>query len=95
MPIKQNDDRENGMKEKLKEVFEGLVSQDILDCMVTKFDEIANVNIMQLGVDSLAVMKIVFRLEDILDIEVDYEEFKIQWIETPQLVLDILERGNI
>lgn len=83
------------MNYKLHDVFIGIVSDEILECIIDEFEEVADFNILQLGVDSLAIMKILFRLEDILNIEVDYENFDIKQISTPRLIREIIDNGKI
>lgn len=83
------------MNYKLHDVFIGIVSDEILECIIDEFEEVADFSILQLGVDSLAIMKIIFRLEDILNIEVDYENFDIKQISTPRLIREIIVNGKL
>lgn len=74
----------------LSKIFNGLVSSETESTIVNKFETIADINILELGVDSLAIMELVFRMEEYAGIEIDYDNFKIEEIETPRLILNML-----
>jgi len=78
------------MKNKLYKVFNGIISQESMNLIINDFKEVADTDIQDLGVDSLAIMELLFRIEELLQIEIDYESFKIEQIKTPRLILDML-----
>lgn len=82
------------MKE-LERIFKGLVSEETLKNIVGNYEKYADVNIKELGVDSLAIMELVFRIEDIYNIEFDYEKFDIADIGTPQKVVSLIHKEEI
>lgn len=78
------------MNNKLYKIFNGLVSDDTLNSIINDFEKIADIDIMELGVDSLAIMELVFRIEELIETEIDYENFKIDEIRTPRRILSML-----
>lgn len=74
----------------LEGIFSGLVAPESLQQITCHFDEIADTHIRELGVDSLAVMELVLRIEETLDIAIDYETFSVDQVATPRLILNML-----
>lgn len=68
------------------DVFRNLISDEVLVKMEYDFDSIADTNILELGLDSLAIMEIVIRIEEIYKVEIDYDMFEIEYIETPRKI---------
>ena len=68
------------------DIFRNLVSDEVLLMLENEFDKIADTNILELGIDSLATMEIVIRIEEIYNIEIDYDAFEVEYIETPRKI---------
>lgn len=83
------------MNDKITEIFIGLVPAESLDKIVNQFEEVADVHIKQLGVDSLAIMELVLRIEETLNISIDYETFTIEQVATPRLIMNMLNCESI
>lgn len=67
-------------------LLDGLIDETLVEDIEQHMDE----SIASLGVDSLEVMQIVLRIEDILNIEIDYDEFDIASLETPNKIVELL-----
>lgn len=78
------------MNHKLEEIFSGLVPTETLRQITCNFEDIADMHIKQLGVDSLAIMELVLRIEETLDVNIDYETFSVDEVATPRLILNML-----
>ncbi|WP_340024225.1 acyl carrier protein [Paenibacillus sp. FSL K6-1096] len=78
------------MNHKLEEIFSGLVSPETLRQISCNFEDIADIHIKQLGVDSLAIMELVLRIEETMDVNIDYETFSVDEVATPRLILNML-----
>ncbi|GEM_PF-4837280 len=77
------------MNEKLGAVLEGLVDSAILQ---QGFEgELLDVPLGNLGVDSLASMVILDRLEDDFGVEIDYDSFSLRDIATARHIAALLE----
>lgn len=85
------------MKDKITEIFKGLVPTESLDKIANHFEEIADIPIKQLGVDSLAIMELVLRIEETMDISIDYETFSIEQVASPRRILNMMccEKNNL
>ena len=77
---------------KLREIFDGLVDETMLKKITNHFDDVADAKLAELGVDSLVVMEIVVRIEDLYDIEIDYDEFEVELIETPRKIIEFIDK---
>lgn len=78
------------MNEKIFNIFNGLVPKKTLDIILNDFESVAEINILELGVDSLAIMEVVFRIEECIGHEFDYDNFSIEQIQTLRLILNII-----
>lgn len=75
----------------LGKLFENLVDDDIVKAINDEFEKVADIKLSELGVDSLMVMEIVVRMEDMFNIEIDYDEFELKDIETPRKIREYIE----
>lgn len=80
------------MNTEVVEVLRGLVSDSILDLVKNDFDEIADTDVLELGVDSIAIMEIVIRIEEICKTTIDYEKFEIDDIKTPSKIKRLISK---
>lgn len=78
--------------EDIVNIFRNLVSEKVLEKIENDFELIIDTNILELGVDSLAVMEIVIRIEEMYKVEIDYSTFEIEYIETPRKILDFIAK---
>ncbi|AIQ42140.1 acyl carrier protein [Paenibacillus sp. FSL R7-0297] len=83
------------MNNKLEGIFSGLVPPETLQQIACQYDDIADTNIKELGVDSLAIMELVLRIEESLDIIIDYETFSVEQVATPRLIMNMLASGQV
>lgn len=75
----------------LKKLFEGLVDESVLNDICNNYTDYSDTTLSALGVDSLNVMEIVIRIETIFNVEIDYDDFEIEQIETPRKILKFIE----
>ena len=71
---------------KIVELLKDLVDEEILEKILNDYTNIKDTNIAELGVDSLNVMQIVIRMEDLYGIDIDYDSFEIDQISTPNKI---------
>lgn len=70
------------MKEWIDKLFEGFLPEDTLAKLRADYDRYQDVPLNQLGLDSMATMGLVIRLEERFGVEIDYESFDIGALET-------------
>ncbi|AXJ13286.1 phosphopantetheine-binding protein [Streptococcus pluranimalium] len=75
----------------INEVFSGIIEESILNGIINNPEEYQDISIKEIGVDSLATMEIVLRIEELCDIEINYDTFDIDDISTVGKILRLLE----
>ena len=78
----------------IREVFSGIIEDSVLNDILNKPEDYQNISIKEIGVDSLATMEIVLRIEELCHIEIDYETFDIDDISTVGKILTLLESNR-
>lgn len=77
----------------VNELFEGLIEEDMINRIIEDFDGYKDVTIFELGVDSLDVMNLVLNIEEKYDKDINFDDFNIDTINTPQKIQDYISEG--
>jgi acyl carrier protein len=78
---------------RMSRIFSGLVDQSILQEMEENISEFENVSISNIGVNSLALMELVFRIESEANMQFDFDDFDIETVSTVGKIKQLVE-GN-
>ncbi|WP_242292475.1 acyl carrier protein [Bacillus cereus group sp. BfR-BA-01441] len=70
------------MKNNLVDLLEGLMKDKMLDSVVRDYDKHKNQTLTSLGVDSLALIELVLRIETNFNVSIDYDELDMNDLET-------------
>lgn len=71
-------------------IFTGFLTDEMLAKINNDYDSYKNIPLTQLGLDSLATMGIVLKMESDFNKKIDYESFDIATIETLDNIEDFL-----
>lgn len=74
------------MKEIMNDLLGGLMPEDNLTLLMNHHETYADVKLTELGVDSLAMMEVVLRIEENYGKVIDYNTFEVRFIETPRAI---------
>lgn len=77
----------------INEVFSGIIEENVLNDIMNNPEEYQDISIQEIGVDSLATMEIVLRIEELCNIEINYDTFDIDDISTVGKILRLLENN--
>lgn len=80
------------MTDKLNQILDGLLDPTLLPNSIGIDEEMMDVPLVNLGVDSLAIMVVLDRLEDDFGIVIDYDAFSVRDISTARKIATLL--GN-
>jgi acyl carrier protein len=80
------------IKEKLEFLLSGFLPGERVNEITEKYGEFKDLTLAQLGVDSLSIMGLILRLQEICDIEIDYENFKLSEVETLAKIEEFVRR---
>lgn len=70
------------MLERMTDLFDGILPVSKLDEIADNYESYKDTPLIHLGVDSLATMGIVLRILNLFNIEIDFETFDINNVET-------------
>lgn len=76
---------------KISRLFEGLVSSEVIRMINDDFESVGDIDVMELGIDSLAIMELILRIEEVYEISIDYESFCLDEIKTPRRIKQLIE----
>ncbi|WP_455444522.1 phosphopantetheine-binding protein [Streptococcus salivarius] len=77
----------------INKVFSGIIEENVLNDIMNNSEEYQDISIQEIGVDSLATMEIVLRIEELCNIEINYDTFDIDDISTVGKILRLLENN--
>ena len=77
----------------INKVFFVIIEENVLNDIMNNSEEYQDISIQEIGVDSLATMEIVLRIEELCNIEINYDTFDIDDISTVGKILRLLENN--
>ncbi|ALS38441.1 acyl carrier protein [Enterococcus rotai] len=66
----------------IEKLLSGLVEEKVINDIIGNIEQFEYVPIKNLGVDSLALMELVLRIEEQAGIEIDFDEFEVDSVST-------------
>lgn len=82
------------MKEMLRDVFYGVLSEEKIMNIVSDYDKNKDVPLAALGIDSLYMMGIVLKINELVDNKINFDDFKFEDIETLSKILMFIEKNQ-
>ncbi|HEY0222716.1 MAG TPA: acyl carrier protein [Lactovum miscens] len=78
----------------IEELFKGIVEENELKEMILHTSKYLETEIVSLGVDSLALMELVLRIEDLLGQEIDFDTFDIDSVSTVGKIISLISESK-
>ncbi|MFJ4439512.1 phosphopantetheine-binding protein [Streptomyces sp. NPDC088923] len=77
------------------ELFTGFLTEDVIRRAVEDFTAQREIPLVQLGIDSMAVMGLVLNLESVFGLQIDYASFDIRTLATMGSIEDYLVAADV
>ena len=77
--------------QKIFEVFNGFLKPERIKEIELDYEKYKSYTLTQLGVDSLAIMGLVLKIEELFNIEIDYETFSINDVDTLEKLFEYIK----
>lgn len=75
----------------IDEIFSGLVDPSIIEKIKLDITKYENIELSNIGVDSLSLMELVLRIEELSEYKFDFDNFDIKSVSTVGKVLKLVD----
>ena len=82
------------MNEKIYQIFKGIIDNVLLEDIKTNPELYLDKKIVELGVDSLVFMDVVFNIETVIVKEIDFTDFDIDSISTIGKIIEYIKENE-
>ena len=82
------------MNEKIYQIFKGIIDNVLLEDIKTNPELYLDKKIVELGVDSLVFMDVVFNIEKVIGKEIDFTDFDIDSISTIGKIIEYITENE-
>ena len=82
------------MNEKIYKIFKGIIDNVLLEDIKTYPELYLDKKIVELGVDSLVFMDVVFNIEKVIGKEIDFTDFDIDSISTIGKIIEYINENE-
>lgn len=82
------------MNEKIYQIFKGIIDNVLLEDIKTNPELYLDKKIVELGVDSLVFMDVVFNIEKVIGKEIDFTDFDIDSISTIGKIIEYIKENE-
>jgi acyl carrier protein len=78
----------------IEEIFKGLIASNIIEDMKLDISKYNKVELSSLGVDSLSLMELVLRIEELSNYKFDFDNFDVDSVSTVEKVLKLVNQDE-
>ena len=82
------------LNEKIYQIFKGIIDNVLLEDIKTNPELYLDKKIVELGVDSLVFMDVVFNIEKVIGKEIDFTDFDIDSISTIGKIIEYIKENE-
>lgn len=82
------------MEELLRDVFCEVLTEERIEDIIKDYDKNKDVPLAALGIDSLYMMGIVLKINELVDNKISFDDFKFEDIETLSKIIFFIENNK-